>query len=675
MLISYFWWLLLALLIAIAWSFWQYKPTQQKQKKLFWGLFLLRGLAVFGVLLLLINPIITKNQIVLEKAPLFVLLDNSASIKNQNQDKQVQSLKAYFASSKTLSANFDLQILGFDQSIISAGSLTFDGKHTDLGFLGKHIKDLALPRAYPVIVVTDGNQTKGKDYVYGFYENQRVFPVVVGDTTQVLDWKLEQINHNKYSLYQNKFPVEVLVSYQGKTNSTAQVLLKKGNQVIQKKALSLSKNQKSGRVEWLVEANALGLQTYEVEVVADLPEKNVLNNRQFFAVEVIDQKKTIGLVSNIVHPDIGALHKAIGANEFRTVKILKPNDVSNLEDFSALILYQPDVSFRSLLTKINEIGLNYWLISGKHTDFELVNAFQPHFSFKSTNQKEDYLASYHANFKYFGTENIGYDQFPPLEHPFGNLTLKTNHEILLYAKIRNVVLEQPLLSLVETPSQKAAYLFGENLWKWRVQSHLSNKNFEVFDTQTDKIIQYISSNDTKKRLTVEAASFYNQNDNIQIKATFFDKNYQVDTNTKMQISLKQIANNIVKKYQMYQGSQGFFINFDDLEAGSYDFVVTEENSKISQKGEFKILPFDAEKQFVQANFQKLEQLALQQQGAVFMPNEVGNLVNKLTNEPIFPIVEKTQTTRTQLIDWYWLLLLIVTSLAAEWFIRKYHGLL
>jgi hypothetical protein len=40
-----------------------------------------------------------------------------------------------------------------------------------------------------------------------------VFPVVLGDTTKLLDLKINQLNVNKYAFYRNKFPVEVFLQY------------------------------------------------------------------------------------------------------------------------------------------------------------------------------------------------------------------------------------------------------------------------------------------------------------------------------------------------------------------------------------------------------------------------------------------------------------------------------
>jgi hypothetical protein len=52
---------------------------------------------------------------------------------------------------------------------------------------------------FPTILLTDGNQTSGNDYIYSFDETNKVFPIVLGDTTKIVDLKISQINVNKYA--------------------------------------------------------------------------------------------------------------------------------------------------------------------------------------------------------------------------------------------------------------------------------------------------------------------------------------------------------------------------------------------------------------------------------------------------------------------------------------------
>jgi hypothetical protein len=58
---------------------------------------------------------------------------------------------------------------------------------------------------FPTILLTDGNQTSGNDYIYSFDETNKVFPIVLGDTTKIVDLKISQINVNKYAFSKINF--------------------------------------------------------------------------------------------------------------------------------------------------------------------------------------------------------------------------------------------------------------------------------------------------------------------------------------------------------------------------------------------------------------------------------------------------------------------------------------
>jgi hypothetical protein len=46
----------------------------------------------------------------------------------------------------------------------------------------------------------------------------------------------------------------------------------------------------------------------------------------------------------------------------------------------------------------------------------------------------------------------------------------------------------------------AHFYFGENVWKWRLQSHLDTQSFAKFDVFMDKTIQYLASSSSKKSI-------------------------------------------------------------------------------------------------------------------------------------------------------------------------------
>jgi hypothetical protein len=50
-------------------------------------------------------------------------------------------------------------------------------------------------------------ETKRLDYIYSFDETNKVFPIVLGDTTKIVDLKISQINVNKYAFSKINFLV------------------------------------------------------------------------------------------------------------------------------------------------------------------------------------------------------------------------------------------------------------------------------------------------------------------------------------------------------------------------------------------------------------------------------------------------------------------------------------
>ena len=72
---------------------------------------------------------------------------------------------------------------------------------------------------------------------------------------------------------------------------------------------------------------------------------------------------------------------------------------------------------------------------------------------------------------------------------------------------------------------------------------------------------------------------------------------------------------------------------------------------------------------------KLKQLANQTKGTAYVPNQVDALIKVLLENTDYKAIEKAIVKKTPVIDWIWLLVLIASALAAEWFIRKYNGLL
>jgi hypothetical protein len=624
---------------------------------------------------MLINPIISSKTLEIIKTPLPIVVDNSSSIVDLNANESALEIYKKLTKNKDLQEKFDVQSYRFDSEFQSYESFSFKGTQTNIDEVAINLKSIYKNAIFPTVLITDGNQTSGNDYVYSFDANNKVFPLVVGDTTTFLDLKVNQLNVNKYAFHKNKFPVEVFLNYSGNKTITADFRISQGNSVLSKQSVSFSPSKKSAIINVLLPADKVGLQVFKATISSNEKEKNTYNNTKNFAVEIIDQKTNVAIVSAINHPDIGALKRAIETNAQRKVTIVKPNSINSLQDYTILILYQPTLDFKSVFENNKLAGINTFIITGNNTDFNFLNQNQSNLVFKMSGQKEDYLAEFNSQFNLFAIDNLGFENFPPLQNAFGTVTTNGNVSTLLSSKIRNIETNSPLLAFAENQGKRSAFLLGENLWKWRLQSHIDNQSFEKFDVFVDKIIQFLASNDSKKSLVVNHESFYNSGEPIEISTQFFNKNYEFDEKARLTISVTNTKSKQTKNYDLLKGNNSFKVNLDGLLAGGYNFSVRELNSKTSYSGHFEILDFDIEKQFVNPDVEKLNQLAAQTQGKVHYPNEIDSLIKTLLENENYKAVQKEIVTKTPLIDWIWLLILIAISLTSEWFVRKYNGML
>lgn len=667
--------LLLSLLIAGSLSFFQYLYKAKTKSNVNLVLAFLRFLSIFGILLLLINPVISRKTLETVKTPLPIVMDNSSSIVDLKAKETALELYGKLFKNKELQEKFEVQSCRFDGEFQQSEEFDFKGSQTNLDEVAKSLKSIHKNTSFPTVLITDGNQTSGNDYVYSFDADNKVYPLVVGDTAKFLDLKVSQLNVNKYAFHKNKFPVEVFLNYSGNKSIVADFRISNGNLVLGKQSVSFSPSKKSAILNILLPADKVGLQVFKASISSNVKEKNSYNNTKNFAVEVIDQKTNVAIVSTINHPDLGALKRAIESNAQHKVTIVNPNSINSLQDYNVLILYQPTTDFKAVFEKNKLAGINTFIVTGNNTDFSFLNQQQVNLSFKMSGQKEDYLAGFNSQFNLFAIDNVGFENFPPLQNPFGTVSTNGTVSTLLSSKIRNIETNSPLLAFAENQGKRSAFLLGENSWKWRLQSHVDTQSFEKYDVFIDKIIQFLASNDSRKSLVVNHESFYNSGEAIEILASYFNKNYEFDEKARLTISVTNTKTKQTKNYDLLKGNNSFKVNLDGLSAGSYDFSVKELNSKTSYSSHFEILDFDIENQFVNPDLEKLSQLATQTQGEVYYPNQVDSLVKSLLENENYKPIQKEIIGKTPLVDWVWLLVLLAITLASEWFMRKYNGML
>lgn len=663
----------LAAIAALGLVVFQYRYKSKTRGSIGILLSLLRFIACFGVFLLLINPEFNRTTYSLVKSNLILLMDNSSSVSDSGEEAIHQSIK----EDKELTEKFNIYFHSFGGKLNASDSLTFNEKNTNIAQALKSLQTIYGGANMAVMLVTDGNQTLGEDYeFFGKTLGVPIFPVVVGDTTRYEDLRVGQVNTNKYAFLKNKYPVETYVSYEGNGNVATTLTISVNGKLVHREVVNLSNTANTKVINTLLEATTVGTKKIIISVGQLTDEKNTINNQKEVALEVIDEKTNIVIISDMLHPDIGAIKKSIESNEQRSVSIFKPTiNLKNLEGVDLFILYQPNSAFKSIYQFLKQNKANILTITGSKTDWNFLNGIQSSFNKKSYNQLEEMGPRLNAGFTIFNISDFSIADFPPLDGNLGEITMLKPYETLLSQRIKGVDLEQPLMAVFSSDLDREAVLFGENLWKWRMQSYRNDQQFDNFDALIGKLVLYLSTTKAKTRFSVDHETVYQGNVAAKISAIYYDQSFVFDPNASITLTLKNAESKKTMEFPMLLKHGYYETDLTDLEAGRYDYLATVREENLTKTGTFTVLDFNVEQQFLSSDYKKLGRLAENSSGKRYFSNEAPSLINDLMASDRFLPTQISAQNVVSLVDFRFVLGIIAAALAFEWFIRKFNGLI
>lgn len=659
----------LAFILTFVFVYFQYFYKEKKNSSTS-ILSVLRFISFFLLFILLINPKIERKVMVNIKPKLLLAIDNSSSIALSKNDSLVRYLIDKLGKDEKIKNKFDLEYYSFGSELISSSEFYFDKKQTNIYKAIEGLNSLSVNSIAPIILISDGNQTYGRDYKY-YPSKQEIYSVMIGDTLQFSDLEITMVNVNSYSYLENNFPVEVFIKYKGiesiQTNFT---ILNKDNEEIYMQKLEFSNENKSAQLKFKLPSNKVGKHLYKAYIKPFNKEVNILNNKKSFGVEVIDEQAKIALIYNFLHPDIGMLKKSVESNKQHVISLIDVNSISfNSSDYDAFILYQPDKKFKNVFEEIQESKKNIFIITGTQTDWDFLNTIQEVFKNNVIDKTEEFFPDFNVNFGNFLIEDIGFSDLPPLEGLFGEIEFTIPVVSILTQSIEGIKTENPLLVVYSDRNNRGAVLFGENIWKWRSLSFQAEHSFKIFDKFFNSIIQFLAISKKSNNLELIYNSIYYSDEPVKIKAKSYDANFNFNVNSDLELIL-----NGHDKIPFYINGSSFEVNLNDLDSGNYNFTVIDKLNNKNKSGVFTVVDYSIEQEVLSANIIDLKKLSQNSKGLSYYPDQLDKLIDHILNEPNIISFQKEQIKKQSLIDWKWLLGIIILSLGSEWFIRKFRGL-
>lgn len=656
-------------------AYFQYLQDRKKRDSLHITLTILRFTSYLVLLLLLLNPGIKKESARIDKQQLIILQDRSRSMELENLDSKADSLIKIIADNQGLRERFELQVIGFDESVHLTDSLTRSANGTDISSSLQEILQANQSNQGVVIILTDGKQTYGDSYEYMEFSSEiPVLPVALGDTTRFADLSIDRVNSNPVAFLRNNFLLELFLRYDGAEPVSSRLNISMDGKRIRSQALQFFPDSPAKTVTVELSAQETGIRRIQMELQPIEGERNLLNNKAEIAVEVLDEKTRIALLSEGVHPDLGTMKKAVEANKQRQLDLLSPSEIPDLADYDLFILYEPGESFRLIHEQLVRGNMNRMTIAGPGTDWEYLNSVEDHLNYDLIDEgPEEAQAVLNPAFSRFDISGFDPSSFPPLSSQLGDILITSPSETLLEQEIRGIATGEPLLVAIGEEENRHILWLGSDLWRWRMTAFRNTGNFISFDNFMDKLIRYLSEGAGRDRLQIRYDPVYQEAGSAILSAIYLDEALEFDPDVSLHLQLKDSLGQLREMDMMLKNNSRYETDLSDLAPGDYNFTVSIVGSDISESGEFRILDRDLEGQVLRTPHEKLAALAENNNGSLYFPKNVDNLVNELQEDPGFSPVLRTQQNIVSLISIPWLLGLLVLSLAAEWFIRKYNG--
>jgi hypothetical protein len=656
-------------------------------RKLEWILSVLRFLSVTIIAFLLLSPLVKTIVRNVEKPVIIIAQDNSESI-TINKDSVFynntypEKLKKFI---EDVSDKFEVKTYSFGENVSDTLSFSYKDKITNISSFFDEIQTRYTNRNVgALILATDGLYNEGKNPLYASdFASFPIYTVALGDTTVYKDLILTKVNSNKIAYLGNKFPVEIIVTANKCKGSTATLTVSKGQESIFSKTLDFTTASSVQTVYLEIEATLSGLQHYSVTISPLSDEITTVNNYRDFYVDVLDQKQKILILANSPHPDIAAIKESLENNDNYEVDYSLASDFTKvLDGYSLLILHQlPSTkNSASLITDAaKKINLPVIYILGAQSNYTTFNSLKAGLNIivnTKTSQNEA-LPVINNDFPLFTISDElkrFTDDLPPLYAPFGTYTATSSANILFYQKIGAVTTKQPLVLFNELNGNKSCVITGEGLWKWKLFDYAKNQSHDIFNGLFSKIVQYLAVTENKSFFRITGNNNFYENENIEFDAEVYNESYELINDPEVSFTIYD-SKNTKFPFTFSKTTNAYHLNAGIFPVGTYRYEAqVKTGDKIyTEKGEFNVLALNIESLNTTADHKTLFSLAEKHNGSLYYPDKLDELLKALEKRDDIKSVSFTQKRMSDLLNLFWVFLLILVLLSVEWFIRKWSG--
>lgn len=654
------------------------KPLHQNLLRVlrFSSLFLI-GILLLGLTLQTINY--------REEKPVFIsLIDNSSSMMNQKDSNLIKSQISSFRDKlkKKYGERFELIDL-YVGTDVSNQKLDFTEKTSNLELGFEKINfDYYNRNIGGIAFISDGNYNVGANPAYAAEKISLtpIFSLAVGDTIPRRDQLIKNVSVNDIAFLNNEFPIEVdLESIKLGAKSVRLSIFENGKQVASQVITYSNSKRDFKQANFTLKANKIGFQTYTLKLQGLDGERTLKNNQRTFYVEVIDSRNKVLILAGAPHPDVAALKDVLDQNQnIESESVLLPNWNKSLENTDLVVWHEPGTNFdNSVLQLLNEKRIPILYILGPNTEASVTNKLNLGVSGVRGNKTDDIQPTIAAGFNEFElSEKVleALEFYPPLKSKFGSLKVEGLPLVLLLQRVGSIKKSDPLLFFFNRNNLKTGVLYGEGLWRWKLNDFIRSGNHEAFTELFSKTMNFLMVKQQESGLRIEFPKRFSIEEEVIVNASFYNSALEPITKPKIELSLTNSDGKIFRSQFGINGS-AYKLSLGKLKAGKYKWQAsTKFNGKTYRKsGVFIVEDIEIEKIETVANHGVMKQVSKQSNGKFYLLKDFERLLNDIETRDDITTISFSETAFNELIDYIALLLVIIFLLTGEWFLRRYLG--
>ena len=644
------------------------------------------------IAILLLSPLLKILNRTTEKPIVVIAQDNSHSLL-LNRDS------AYYRSEYTdelnrvideLREDYELRLFTFGDAVRpveTAGfdSLDFDEKETDISAIFDMMEVRFTNRNTGALIIAgDGIFNKGYNPLYRPSDfSAPVYTIALGDTTTRRDAYIKRVLYNRIAFQGNDFPVEVILNANKLPGATLTLSLREGGRVLASEQYAAEGNNFSRTVRLIANAERPGMHHYVLTLTSNMEEGTAENNRYDLFVDVLQSKQKILILGQAPHPDISALKEAIGSNiNYELDDRLITEFTGPVEEYSLIVLHQlpsdlPE-SIR-LVDRLKRAGIPLLYVIGPQTSLNIFNGQQVGLQISSSRQAgmNEVQAALNNGFSLFtlSDQTAGLIPFlPPLNVHFGKYDISGGSSVFLYQRVGNIETSDPLWFIGGTSEDRVGVVCGTGLWKWRMKSWMETGSHNSFNELVNKTVQYLAMKEDRRRFRITCQENIPENAAVEMKAELYNESYEAVNEPDVNLTISDDEGNAYD-FTFSRTGNAYTLNAGNFPVGTYRYSgkTSMAGQVLTDEGGFTVSPVFAEQANLRAAHDVLQSLAMENDGKMIYPAELGSLPGILeARGDIRPVIH-SEKKYVEFIDLWWLLVVVLALLGLEWFIRKWSG--